>query len=109
MESPNDVIIQNLVVPSAILANGNPTEVGALNLQHQEPTLSRVASTAIITDTRSSAAVNNTSCITSCQSTTKPVHVSQVLQEQPVVIEEMRVAPTEIRVSSVLIKANSYN
>ena len=88
MESSNDVIIQNLVVPSTILTSSNQNDGINLNLQHQELALTRTVASGVITETRSSGIINNTNCITSCQNPMKTTHVPQVFEESAASIEQ---------------------
>ena len=70
------------MVPSTILTTGNPNCVSNLNLQPQELTLPRVATSAEIEETRNTTAVNNSNSIASCQSPIKPMQLSQVYEER---------------------------
>ena len=92
MESANDVIIQNLVVPSTILTSANPNDPINLNLQSQElpGVTARASTTGMISETQTqSGVVNTANCITSCQNLTKPTHSnSQVFEESVSSIEQ---------------------
>ena len=82
MESSSDVIIQNLVVPSTLLATGNPNDQINLNLQNQEiAAVTRTATSEMISETRTSSVLSTASCITSCQNPTKPSHGNQVFED----------------------------
>ena len=73
METTNDVIIQNLVVPSTILSNGNSNgESINLSLQNPEIPAPRAVTTGVISETRHSEVVNTAPCINPCQNLTKP-------------------------------------
>ena len=72
METTNDVIIQNLVVPSTILSNGNSNgESINLSLQTPEIPAPRAVTTGVISETRHSEVVNPAPCINPCQNLTK--------------------------------------
>ena len=95
LEPSNDVIIQNLVVPSNLLTTQhNSTDPINLNLQSHEvevPGCAPKTSTGMVLENRSNnEVVNNVaSSITSCQIPTKPSHGSQVFEESVANIEQM--------------------
>ena len=78
METTNDVIIQNLVVPSTILSNGNSNgESINLSLQNPEIPTPRAVTTGVVSETRHSEVVNTAACINPCQNLTKSTTGSQ--------------------------------
>ena len=90
MESSNDVIIQNLVVPSStMLTNGgNQADSINLNVQHQELALISTSTSGVITETRGHGSLNNDTCITSSQTPVKTTQVTQVFEESLTSIEQ---------------------
>ena len=89
METTNDVIIQNLVVPSTILSNGNSNgESINLSLQNPEIPAPRAVTTGVISETRHSEVVNTAPCINPCQNLTKSTTGSQNFEEASHPIEQ---------------------
>ena len=89
METTNDVIIQNLVVPSTILSNGNSNgESINLSLQNPEIPAPRAVTTGVISETRHSEVVNPAPCINPCQNLTKSTTGSLNFEEASHPIEQ---------------------
>ena len=96
LEQSNDVIIQNLVVPSNLLTTQqNPNDPINLHLQNTEGELPSVSasktSSGLILETRpNNDVVNNVAnSITACQIPTKPSHGTQVFEETNAAIEQI--------------------
>ena len=89
METTNDVIIQNLVVPSTILSNGNSNgESINLSLQNPEMPAPRAVTTGVVSETRHSEVLNTAACINPCQNLTKSTTGSQNFEEASHPIEQ---------------------